>query len=161
MADFATWQDVQNRWPDHPLTAGEQTVATTRIGEASAQLRIQVPDLDDRLAAGDDNLVTLTTGIVANAVLRSMQNPMGATQLSEAAGPFSHSMTLPGAAVGVYFTDAELMLLRPSVNAIGTSYVGVRPSYARTAPYPKKDAFIGGQYTGTPPWGELSQPWWW
>jgi hypothetical protein len=156
---YATWEDVQDRW--RTLSTTEETTATARLAEASALLRILIPDLEDRLAAENDpagDLATMIKGKAVDAVLRVLQNPEGARQKSESAGPFSHSMTLAGQpSTGVYFTDDELMPLRPSVQAIGTSYVGVRRGWdARTAYRGQGQQPYGGSDPTARPFSE----WW-
>lgn len=146
MADFATFEDIESIW--RPLNDSEQTAATERLAEASALLRILVPGIDDR-AAADPNLAILAKAKVVNAVFRVMRNPMGAKQLQEAAGPFSHSMSgMDGSGSnGVFFTDDELMVLRASTAQIGSSYVGVRRGWGSETGY-RRDSGPGDPYQG-------------
>lgn len=136
----ATWTDVQSRWPGRgPLTTEEQATATIRIADAYALLRQLVPDLADR-ASRDPNLAAVVVSRVADAVVRYMENPSGARQLQEAIGPRSWGATFDsGRPVGIFFTDDELVALRPSAastagTVLGTAFAKTRPGWAPTSP---------------------------
>lgn len=138
-AALATWEDVADRW--RPLSTAEQTLATTRIADASALLRTRIGDIDARIAADSTgNLAATVRSKVVDVVVRFLQNPNGAKQLQETIGPRSYGMTFEGRATGIFFTDEELASLRPSAavdrssTALGTTFAAIRPGWAPTAP---------------------------
>lgn len=164
MADFANVSDVQTRWRTL-ADSDEQNRVGELLTEASALLRILVPDIDTR-ADADPNVATLAKARVIDAVLRVLTNPDGAKQLQEASGPFSRSMSLDrGAAsgvTGVFFNDAELVALQPRVAEIGSSYVGVRRSWAAAGQrYPRTGSDPApGSYAESPfGWPPYGRPW--
>jgi hypothetical protein len=133
-APLATWQDVQSRW--RPLGAAEQAVATARIGDASALLRLAFRDIDSRIAS-DPNLAVVATGLVSDAVIRVLSNPERAKQRQETIGPRSYGLTFESGPTGIFFTEDELRRLVPppakkgtASLGIGTAFVSVRPGWA-------------------------------
>lgn len=72
MASFAEPSDVAAAW--RPLTAAEETVATTRLAEASNKLRVAVPTIDADII-GNPLKTELAKTAVVNAVIRVMSNP--------------------------------------------------------------------------------------
>lgn len=136
-AGFADVQAVIDRW--RPLSEDEQRRATTRLADASALLRRLVPDLAAR-AGRDADLAQSATSLVADVVIRFLQNPTGAKQLQETIGPRSFGLTFDGKPVGIFFTEDDLSPLRPSAaspkgaTAIGTAFAGVRPGWGPSSP---------------------------
>lgn len=116
MADFATSQDVADRW--RLLTPDEHSRATVRLGDASALLRRFMPGIDDRIAADTTGtLAQVARSAAADAVIRFLRNPEGAKSLQETIGPRSYGLTFEGGASGLFFTEDELAPLRPSAPA--------------------------------------------
>lgn len=149
MADFATWQDVQDRW--RTLSPDEQTRATTNIADASAIIRSVIPDIDARIEAdtaewvaagntGIGNLGRTALRIVADAVIRVMTNPDGARRVQETIGDKAYTLDYgEGRVSGLFLTDTELGPLQPSGGdtggeAIGTAIVNLRDGWAPASP---------------------------
>ncbi len=89
-------QDVADLW--RPLTSDETQRVENLIGKASALLRQRLPWVDARMArfavdatdeGGLDPLAV--ANVVAGIVKRFLVNPDGATNMSEASGPYSQS----------------------------------------------------------------------
>jgi hypothetical protein len=106
---FATSADVAARW--RPLTAAEQTVADTLVGDASALIRARFPGIDASIAAGnlDPDIVKM---VVAGMVKRALVAPLdGVSQQSEGTGPYSHSETFANPMRNVFLTAADMVLI--------------------------------------------------
>lgn len=107
--------DVQNRLA-RDLSAQEQTVAATLLGDAWIDLKAQLPTLTARLQdpSVPTDLLPQTIRTLAEAVKRVLLNPFGRKQESRALDDANRSWTLSdGIATGaLYFTDAELDALR-------------------------------------------------
>lgn len=115
MADNpAVAADVQARFP-RPLTADEQTMATTLLGDAWSDLLIDVPSLPERLDDAEPDLNNAVIRVLAQAVKRVLLNPFGRKRESRGIDDAQRSWTLAdGIADGaLYFTDEELDSLRP------------------------------------------------
>lgn len=110
MADFATWQDVQERW--RPLTSAEQGVATALLGDVSDMIRARFPDVDARIANGSLTAATVKR-IAASAVKRAMINSgsEGLESRAQTAGPFSVSDKFANPAGNLYLTSDDIRLL--------------------------------------------------
>lgn len=121
MPPFAEPQDVANAW--RPLTAAEESVATTLIGYASSILRGRFPDVDQRVADGKLS-ADIPQLAVVNMVIRVLRNPDGVR--SESIDDYSISYSDVTLA-GLELTAAEVALLAPS----GAKS---RPRQIRTAP---------------------------
>ena len=126
MENPAIVADVQSRF-FRPLTDTEETVVTTRLGDAWADLQSAVKDLVERLetegsesssssssSSSDDPLLTQTKRVLAQAVIRLLLNPFGRKQESRGIDDGQRSWTLAESLSGgeLYFTDDELDSLR-------------------------------------------------
>lgn len=103
MTPLATVADVQAR-TDVQLTAEQQARAAVLIADASAIVHARVPDLPDPPPA-------TAPGVIATAVLRALASPPDGNK-SETTG--SHSRVAAHEGGGLYLTEDELDLLRPS-----------------------------------------------
>lgn len=74
MAELASPDDVAAAW--RPLSTEEMGVAETLIEQASAKLRVEVPNIDSVAVEGSLKAQLAKTAIV-NAVKRVLQNPDG------------------------------------------------------------------------------------
>lgn len=114
MADpFATVSDLEARW--RPLTPAETATATTLLDDASAQVRVECPDVDDRLTATPPTLdASIPRRVVCAMVKRAMLAPVDQapmTQMQQTAGPFSQSGTFVNPTGDLYLTKTERRLL--------------------------------------------------
>lgn len=108
---WATAQDVLDRW----VGAGQptnQSVITTLIQDAEAYIRREYPSIDDRIDDGELNESEVVM-VVAQLVLRKLQNPTGARQFQRVTGPFTEGMTFAGDAPGElwHLTEQERKML--------------------------------------------------
>lgn len=103
MPALSTPAEVEKRW-QRSLTAPEFTAVQAWLDQASAMVRVRLPDIDARTAA-DPDLKALVTGIVADAVLRVIRNPNGYSLESE--GPFTVRRADALADGILHFTDSE------------------------------------------------------
>lgn len=107
MVDLASLDDVENRYG--PLSEAESVHAATLITQASAMVRAQVPTVDDRLLSGALSSA-LTTGAVADAVVRVLDNPRGKSQ--ESIDDFAFRRSDAVASGRLYIAVEDLILLR-------------------------------------------------
>lgn len=85
---YAIVADVAERW--RPITDPAEQIKVGRwLEDASLIVRVEVPNVDARIASGDlsAELVTLT---VAEMVKRRLENPDGARSVTTQTGPFMH-----------------------------------------------------------------------
>ena len=110
---FASATDLAARW--RPLSAAEEDTADTLLGDASAILRAECPDLDARLTVVPPLLdPDLPKMIVCAMVKRAMiagVDVEGVTNTQQTAGPFSQSMTYSNPMGNLYLTKTERKLL--------------------------------------------------
>lgn len=106
-----TWTDPQtvvDEWvgddgPDDVILVGKWVAKAERL------LRREVPDLRDRIDAGEEDLLENVADVVAAIVARKFRNPEGARQVQETTGPFSASKTYAGDSPGeLEITPKEL-----------------------------------------------------
>lgn len=113
MADFATVEDLEAFW--RPLTATEQTRATELLGYASALIRTEWPDIDDRIAEGklDPALAKFVALSMVKRVLTA-GDMEGVSWSSQTAGPYTTSATYKNPMGNLYLTGDERRLLSPT-----------------------------------------------
>lgn len=124
--------DVQVRLM-RSLTSEEAALATVLLAEASAQLRLKVASVDDRI--GDRSLdPAIVKGVIARAVLRVLRNPEGVKQLQKSTGPYAETRTADSAVSSglLSFSAEDLALVEalPSGSGIpgaGTVRLGPPP----------------------------------
>lgn len=108
MAPFVTSDDLL----EFGVAVADEAVADKLCAVASAMVRAEYPDIDDRITAGRPELVAVQW-VVASMVKRALSVPAGgdgATGVTQAAGVFSQSFTFPGDS-GLYFKKSERKLL--------------------------------------------------
>lgn len=127
MANPATTDDVESRW--RPLLDSEYAVVTTRLDDAWRKLRRLVPDLEDRMI-GDVDLSDEAVQVLADAVIRLMENPRGHIKGSIAVDDASTTWELADAYArdDLFFTDAELDSLRGEVTDDSPRAFSLMPS---------------------------------
>lgn len=109
---WAVADDVLDRWAGvDPPTAQESTI-TTLIGDAEGYIRGEYPTIDTLISDGTvdvDNVVR----VVAQMVIRKLQNPLGIRQQNETTGPFTRGVTFGGDLPGELWslTDSERVML--------------------------------------------------
>lgn len=112
MADpFAVPDDVADRW--RPLTSAESSTASALLQDASARIRSQYPGIDDQIASGavdEDAVTAVATAMVIRAMIS--RGAAGASQVSEAAGPFSQSFSFANPNGNLYLTADDDALIR-------------------------------------------------
>ena len=95
------------------LTDGETAMVGARLEQASAMVRTEVPSVAARLADGSLNSVVVA-GVVADMVLRVVQNPRGVRSTQQAIDDYSTSETVDASRSegALYLSDREVRLLR-------------------------------------------------
>lgn len=136
-APFATATDVEQRW--RPLTDEETDTVTVDLADASAILRLPIPDIDARIAAdATGNLASAAKRVVVDAVLRLRRNPHGAKRIQEQIGDKAYTLDLGDQRSGLFVADDELGPLLPGGGgqgyALGTAIASTRPGWAPIAP---------------------------
>lgn len=109
MADaLASTSDIVDAW--RLLVGDEIHVARSKLTFASAIVRAEIRDVDDRITAGtlDPNLVT---GVVVEMVLRVMRNPDG--KVEEQIEDYRYRLDSAQSTGGMYLSDVERALLGP------------------------------------------------
>lgn len=104
MAAFAVYGDLEARW--RPLSASEQTTATTLLDDASAIIRAEVPGADDIDPA-------LTKLVACAMVKRAMiaADSDGVTSQMDVAGPFTQQKAFANPLGNLYLTKQDKRLL--------------------------------------------------
>ncbi len=107
MAALATTTDVESMF--RALTAEEAVVVPSWLTYLSAQVRLQAPNVDDRMATDTDyaDLVRLT---VAAAAVRVLRNPDGWRQWSIDDANFTRDQVVSAGLL--YLTEGELVQIR-------------------------------------------------
>lgn len=130
LKDFTTKEKLAEIW--RALDVDEEKRAETLIHAASTQLRLIAKnnkvDLDEIIEEDDSKVFADSVRfVVLAAVKRAMLTPVDAppaTQWSQAASPYSESMTFTNPASDLYFKKSELQML--GLNKIsGKSQIGV------------------------------------
>ena len=130
LKDFTTTEKLAEAW--RALDVDEEKRAEALIHMASAQLRLIAKnnniDLDEVIEKDASKVFAKSVGfVVLAAVKRAMLTPVDAppaTQWSQAASPYSESMTFTNPASDLYFKKSELQML--GLNKIsGKSQIGV------------------------------------
>lgn len=163
---YADWADVGVVAPI-PLPDALQARVNEYLNQASVRLRALVPGLDNRLASGALE-ADLVKGVVIDAVLRLVYNPVGSQ--SQTAGPFNMSQA-GGVAKDHIAFDPEVLadLLGPGETIPGTFgvSVAVRPGVPRFKtlpgmPIPGPVGSLGGldAWSGYPRTPEGILAWW-
>ena len=108
----------------HGVDAGDQATALLRA--ASAVIRAEFTDIDDRLADPDDPLDhDLVAFVVVSMIARRLRSPADElTQSSMIAGPYTKAGTFQ-AAGGMYISKRERRWLRPGGIARGAFSVSL------------------------------------
>lgn len=141
MDAFATYAEATALWT--PPAGTPEAKVETRLAQASALLRLAIPDIDARIAdtstpertAIGANLAIAAKALVIEAARRVIDNPAGARRVQETIGPRGYSLDLGDGPTGIYLTDEELQPLQPNASgtrgeAIGTAIIGTRPGWA-------------------------------
>lgn len=120
MAALAADSDVTSMF--RALTAEEAQVVPSWLAYLSAQVRLQVSDVDARVTADPDyaDLVRLT---VAAAAVRVLRNPQGWRQYSIDDASFTRDTVMSAGLL--YLTDGELAMLRGNQSLPGAYVVGL------------------------------------
>lgn len=113
---FAIPDDLAARW--RPLSVAEQATADVLLGDASAYIRVEVSDVDERIAAVPQCLdPAVPRMIVCAMVKRAMLAPVDQGAVSaeqQTAGPFSQSLTFSNPNGDLYLTSRERKMLMAS-----------------------------------------------
>jgi hypothetical protein len=108
---FATVAELEIRW--RPLTDDEKAKASVLLGDASAVIRSQKPDIDDLIIEGLLDEV-IPQKIVCDMTRRQMalsQDIPPVSQSSETVGVFSASYTFANPSGDMFLTKFEKKLL--------------------------------------------------
>lgn len=112
MATWAGYQDVADRWVGTDVPSDE-TLVETLLGDAEQIVLAAYPAIQDRIDAGTVPLERVTM-IVVSMVTRLLRNPEFVRTVQETVGAFSQSRTYLGNDSGLFLTDSETAMLRPS-----------------------------------------------
>lgn len=116
MENPAQPKDLQDR--GYPVSDNE-TVETTRLGEAWRALVAEIPSLPARLDAATVDKDTVVD-VVASAALRVLRNAEGRKKVSGGIDDYREEWELADATQDLYFTAAELRRLTPPVYGAGS-----------------------------------------
>lgn len=110
MAAYAIPADVEAIW--RPLSEEQATQAAVLLDYASARIRHEFPDVDDRLAS-DELDPTLPVMVAAGMVKRAMIGSAteGLESQSQGAGPFQMSQNFANPMGNLYLTADDRRLL--------------------------------------------------
>jgi hypothetical protein len=135
VASFATVHDLMARW--RTLSPDEVTRAETLLGDASSLIRVEVPDIDTRLADAENPLdPNLPRQVCCAMVRRSMVSGdmNGVTSQSETVGSFTQQIAWANPTGDLYLTRKERAILGGAasqrafmVDLIPADYAASRP----------------------------------
>lgn len=117
MFDFASVSDLEERW--RPLTPAEKSRAEVLLEDASAQVRVEAPGIDERITIQEgatapelDPIIPrrVVAEMVKRAMLASPDQPALANY-QQTSGPFSQSGTFVNPTGDLYLTKTERRLL--------------------------------------------------
>lgn len=109
---FATVPDLEARW--RPLTEAEKARAAVLLQDASAMLRAECPDLDQRITDGtlDPEIPKMIVcAMVRRAMYVSEDIGEGVSALQQTSGPFTRSVSWSNPNGNLYLSKAERKLL--------------------------------------------------
>lgn len=111
MSNPASSDDVEARW--RPLSDDLRSLVSIRLDDAWRKLRRLVPDIETRMES-DQDLTDEAVQVVADSVIRLLENPQGAFRGSVTLDDRTKSWEIRDSlAKGeLFFTDAELDGLR-------------------------------------------------
>lgn len=114
MAELATWQDVQSRLLGRTLTVPEQDTVTVWIGDLESDIRIRIPDVDDRILE-DPNFGNRIKRVITAVVKRVLDNPKGLRQSTVSIDDYSRTETVDttGSSGVLGFSDLDWAELLP------------------------------------------------
>lgn len=116
--EYATTDDIINS--GRSMTADELTIASKKIAEASAMIRMRAKSQGkdfDKLVAEDGDLAIVANSVVVSTVIRYLNESKtdpAVTQFSQAAGGYSFSGTYAasGARVSIWETEWKMLGLK-------------------------------------------------
>jgi hypothetical protein len=112
MAAWTTSDDVIESWIGDGAPTDADLVDVW-VARAERLVRARVPDVQDRIDAGETDLLGTVVDVVVAAVSRVFRNPAGVRQWQETTGPFSTGGTYAGGgAKGLELTPDEVSRLR-------------------------------------------------
>lgn len=149
MTAFATTDDVAAAW--RALTDEEFVQASFYLDFASEIIRIDVPSVDSRLAAGTLS-AGLLTGIATAMVLRVMKNPDGYRQVQESIEDYSTTKVRDNtlSTGGLYLAEDECRLLAPRSGAFSVTPSPEPTTYAIIEQVARRRAMREAAYLGDP-----------
>lgn len=112
MVAFAEVSDLEARW--RPLVGPESTTAGVLLGDASAMIRAECPDIDARLEAVPPLVDEGIPRMVACAMVKRAMLASGLEGVSsgmDVAGPFTQQRSFANPMGNLYLTKAERKLL--------------------------------------------------
>ncbi len=114
MAELATWQDVQSRLLGRTLTVPEQDTVTVWIGDLESDIRLRIPDVDDRILE-DPNFGNRIKRVITAVVKRVLDNPKGLRQSTVSIDDYSRTETVDttGSSGVLGFSDLDWAELLP------------------------------------------------
>lgn len=114
MSSLAVWQDVQDRLLGRTLTVPEQDTITVWIGDLESDIRLRIPDVDDKIMF-DPNFGNRIKRVITAVVKRVLDNPKGLRQSTVSIDDYSRTETVDttGASGVLGFSDADWAELLP------------------------------------------------
>ena len=108
---FAEYTDLEAIW--RPLSADEEARATTLLPYASAFIRAQAPDVDQRILDGelDEAIPRFIACSMVKRILQSATALEGVSQQQTTAGPFSSGVSYSNPSGNLYLNKDERKLL--------------------------------------------------
>lgn len=115
MSDYATTQNVIDS--GRALSAAEVSIASAKISEASAMIRLKAKKLGkdfDAMVTNDSDLALVAKSVVCSCVIRYLNDSKtepAMNQFSQSAGGYSISGTYAASGARVSIWDSEWKLL--------------------------------------------------
>lgn len=106
---YATWQEVQDRWPGKTFTTAEQSSATVLLDDAEVEIDAACP-LGDSLTTAQ---LSARKIVSARMVKRAMASPggVGVESTQQGSGPFQLTAQYSNPTGDLYLTKADRRLL--------------------------------------------------
>lgn len=105
---FATYEDLEARW--RPLTADEQSMATTLLDDAAVMLSGLV-DVDDEDEHQADCLKIVSCSMVKRSMMANASSVFGVDELSATMGPIGQTAHFSNPNGDMYLTKREKNML--------------------------------------------------
>lgn len=112
LAPFSTLTELKEHWP--AMNPDLDSEASSKLEEASVEVRALYPDLDTRIDAGalDAAVPRLVVNrMVKRALTPPLQEFTGVSSATAQTGPFAHTLNFTNPDANMYLTKADRRLL--------------------------------------------------